>query len=60
MAPPLVMVINRPGLPTPLQVIWRMPAEEIADYLCRFALAGLKAIGDDYTARAAGSITGFI
>lgn len=36
-----------------------MPAEEIADHLYRFDLAGLKAIGDDYTARAAGSITGF-
>ena len=52
MAPALVMLISRPGLASPIQSIWRMPPEDIRDHLYRFALAGLKAIGDDYASHA--------
>lgn len=56
-APCMMLLIGRRGLPGHLQQVRRMPAEETADHLHRFAIAGLKAIGSEYAARHGGRRT---
>ncbi|MFT3815961.1 MAG: CerR family C-terminal domain-containing protein [Acidovorax sp.] len=47
-APCLVLLISRRGLPGPLQEVGRMPRAAIVDHLHRFAIAGLEAIADEH------------
>jgi AcrR family transcriptional regulator len=53
-APGLLMLITRRGIPGPLQAIRHMPGEVLVEHLHRFAIAGLKAVGEDF--RASGKI----
>lgn len=45
MSPCLMLMISNPDLPTPIQPIFQRPADEIADHIKRFVLAGLGALG---------------
>ncbi|ESQ97733.1 MULTISPECIES: TetR/AcrR family transcriptional regulator [Pseudomonadaceae] len=47
-APCLMLLIGRRGIPGPIQEISKMPREEIVDHLYHFALAGLDAAGRRY------------
>ncbi len=47
-APCLLLLIGRRGVPGPAQEMARMPREAIVNHLHCFALAGLRAVGRDY------------
>jgi len=49
-APGLLMLITRRGIPGPLQAIRHMTSDVLVEHLHRFAIAGLKAVGEDYAA----------
>lgn len=44
-APCLLLLIGRRGIPGPVQAVLGMPREQIVDHLHRFAVAGMKTIG---------------
>ena len=44
-APSLLLLIGRRGIPGPVQGVLNMPREQIVDHLHRFAVAGLEAVG---------------
>jgi len=44
MSPALILMILNPELPTPLQPLFRRPADEVAGHIKRFVLAGLRAL----------------
>jgi AcrR family transcriptional regulator len=50
-APGLMLLIGSRGVPGPLQEVARMPREAVVDHMQRFALAGLRAIGEDHAKR---------
>jgi AcrR family transcriptional regulator len=47
-APCLMLLIGHRGIPGPVQEVLQMSHQAICDHLCRFALAGLEAVGLDY------------
>jgi hypothetical protein len=50
-APCIMLFVAPTGVPGPLQAVRRMPRAELVAHLHRFALAGLKAVAQDYARR---------
>lgn len=48
MAPCLLLQIGRRGIPGPAQAVLQMPADVLVNHLSQFAIAGLRAIGQEY------------
>lgn len=47
-APCLLLQLGRRGLPGPVQAVLRSPPDVVVEHFHRFAMAGLRAIGEDY------------
>lgn len=48
MAPCLLLQIGRRNIPGPAQAVLKLPQDMLVDHLCRFAIAGLEAIGRNH------------